>query len=82
MKIRMLLIITLLWLFIAAGSGFGQTVPAKKPSGRNAEPNYGPEVGETVPPFNLPDQNGKMQNLKSITGPNGAIILFYRSADW
>ena len=42
----------------------------------------GPEVGERVPAFSLPDQTGRMRDLRSIAGPNGAIILFYRSADW
>ncbi len=42
----------------------------------------GPQVGEHVPAFSLPDQNGRVQTLESILGPNGAILLFHRSADW
>ncbi len=42
----------------------------------------GPQVGERVPDFNLKDQNGKTQTLKSIMGPKGALIVFVRSADW
>ncbi len=42
----------------------------------------GPQVGQRVPDFTLPDQNGKSHTLKSILGPNGAILVFYRSADW
>lgn len=42
----------------------------------------GPQVGEAVPDFELPDQNGNLQNLESIMGPNGAMLLFHRSADW
>lgn len=42
----------------------------------------GPQVGESVPDFNLPDQNGESRNLQSIMGPNGIILLFHRSADW
>lgn len=42
----------------------------------------GPQVGERVPEFSLPDQNGQIQTLPSITGPNGAMLLFHRSADW
>jgi len=42
----------------------------------------GPEVGSTVPMFEAPDQNGQRQNLKSILGPKGAMLVFYRSADW
>ena len=42
----------------------------------------GPQVGEQVPQFSLPDQNGQIQTLDSIMGPNGAMLLFHRSADW
>ena len=44
--------------------------------------SLGPQVGDTVPEFNLPDQNGKMRTLESIKGSNGAMLLFHRSADW
>ncbi len=42
----------------------------------------GPQVGERVPDFSLPDQNGKSQTLQSIMGPKGAMLVFIRSADW
>ena len=42
----------------------------------------GPQVGERVPDFSLPDQNGQIQTLDSIRGPNGTMLLFHRSADW
>lgn len=42
----------------------------------------GPQVGATVPDFNLPDQTGQMRTLRSVMGPKGAMIVFYRSADW
>ncbi len=42
----------------------------------------GPNVGVTVPDFRLQDQNGKTQTLSSILGPKGALLVFYRSADW
>ena len=42
----------------------------------------GPQVGEQVPDFSLSDQNGRVRTLDSILGPNGAILLFHRSADW
>jgi len=44
--------------------------------------SLGPQVGESVPNFTLPDQNGRERTLESILGPNGAILLFHRSADW
>ena len=42
----------------------------------------GPQVGATVPEFTLPDQRGTARSLKSIMGPKGAIVVFFRSADW
>jgi hypothetical protein len=42
----------------------------------------GPQVGERVPDFRLPDQNGKTWTLESVMGPKGAMLVFYRSADW
>jgi len=42
--------------------------------------SLGPQVGEGVPDFSLPDQTGRIQTLNSIMGPNGAMLLFHRSA--
>jgi len=42
----------------------------------------GPQVGERVPDFALSDQNGKTWTLQSVMGPKGAMLVFYRSADW
>ena len=42
----------------------------------------GPQVGERVPDFSLNDQNGKTWTPQSIMGPKGAMLVFYRSADW
>jgi hypothetical protein len=42
----------------------------------------GPEAGSTLPAFEAPDQNGRLQNLQTILGPKGALLVFYRSADW
>lgn len=44
--------------------------------------SLGPQVGEQVPAFSLPDQNGQMQTLESVLGPRGGMLLFHRSADW
>jgi|GraSoi013_1_40cm_1032412.scaffolds.fasta_scaffold06580_4 hypothetical protein len=43
---------------------------------------YGPKVGNTIPPFRLPDQFGRGQTLETISGSAGAVIAFVRSADW
>lgn len=42
----------------------------------------GPQVGATVPDFSLADQQGRTRTLQSVMGPQGAMIVFYRSADW
>ena len=42
----------------------------------------GPQVGERVPDFNLKDQTGKAWTLPSIMGQKGAMLVFFRSADW
>ena len=42
----------------------------------------GPQVGQTVPDFSLADQHGTKRTLQSIMGPKGAMVVFYRSADW
>jgi len=41
-----------------------------------------PQVGERVPDFSLPDQNGEIWTRESIMGPNGAMLVFVRSANW
>ncbi len=42
----------------------------------------GPQVGERVPDFSLQDQNGETWTRESIMGPNGAMLVFVRSANW
>lgn len=42
----------------------------------------GPPIGAKVPPFSLPDQHGNMRSLADLTGPNGLLLVFSRSADW
>jgi len=58
-----------LWAFPIAGL-WGQSIKT------------GPEVGQTVPSFSAMDQNGRSQTLQSIQGPKGAMVVFFRSADW
>jgi len=44
--------------------------------------DYGPPIGSKIPGFRLSDQDGKTHTLASLLGPKGAVILFFRSADW
>jgi len=39
-------------------------------------------VGEKIPAFQSVDQNGKSWDFDSLKGPNGAVLVFHRSADW
>jgi peroxiredoxin len=53
-----------------------------QPPARIDVSKLGPQVGDRVPDFSLKDQNGHAQTLQSIMGPKGAMLVFYRSADW
>lgn len=42
----------------------------------------GPQVGDRVPGFALVDQDGNRRSLQSLMGPEGLMLVFFRSADW
>jgi hypothetical protein len=42
----------------------------------------GPQVGTVVPAFEVVDQFGNRRSLSSVSGPKGAMLVFFRSADW
>lgn len=42
----------------------------------------GPEIGSTIPSFEAQDQNDHVQSLKNIVGPKGALLVFFKSADY
>ncbi len=65
------------WLMVAAALAAqpaGQTIPDIQ--------KLGPQVGARVPDFSLTDQNGQPHTLQSVMGPKGAMLVFFRSADW
>ncbi|MGA8621918.1 MAG: hypothetical protein WB660_25760 [Candidatus Sulfotelmatobacter sp.] len=39
-------------------------------------------AGKLAPPFRARDQFANEQTLSSLMGPNGVVLLFFRSADW
>jgi hypothetical protein len=43
---------------------------------------FGLRVGERAPAFSARDQFGREQTLDTLKGPNGTVLLFFRSADW
>lgn len=42
----------------------------------------GAEIGEKIPQFALADQHGQTRTLSDLTGTNGLLLVFSRSADW
>jgi hypothetical protein len=51
-------------------------------SAQNADVQTGPKLGEKVPDFTLSDQDGRKHSLGDLTGANGLLLVFVRSADW
>jgi peroxiredoxin len=43
---------------------------------------FGTAVGAKIPDFSAPDQNGVSQRFETIKGAKGAMLVFFRSADW
>jgi hypothetical protein len=71
------LFLSILW----GGSADGGQTP--QPGRQQVDVSkLGPQVGQQVPDFNLRDQTGRMRNLQSVMGPRGAMLVFFRSADW
>ena len=64
----------------------GETVPpefyAKHVKATNDRYTTGPEPGQPIPAFALPDQTGVSKSLANLTGPNGLLLVFHRSAEW
>jgi hypothetical protein len=44
--------------------------------------SIGLAVGQKAPAFSARDQFGRVQTLDTLKGPNGTVLLFFRSADW
>jgi hypothetical protein len=44
--------------------------------------SIGLAVGQKAPNFSARDEFGHIQTLESLKGPNGTVLLFFRSADW
>ena len=43
---------------------------------------WGPSLNAPIPLLAASDQNGELQDLASLTGENGLLVLFNRSAVW
>ena len=42
----------------------------------------GPDIGEQLPDFRLPDQAGQVVHYDAARAGKKALVLFYRSASW
>jgi cytochrome oxidase Cu insertion factor (SCO1/SenC/PrrC family) len=69
-------------LTVAPTVGSTTRQQANTPAGTPDVEAVGPQVGDALPDFSLRDQRGQVRSLKSLLGTNGAVIVFFRSADW
>ena len=64
----------------------GEPVPpefyTKHVNATNDRYTTGPEPGQPIPAFVLPDQTGVLKSLADVTGPSGLLLVFHRSAEW
>lgn len=63
-------------LLLAAAS-----IAAQEPAAIDVN-RLGPQIGERVPDFSGIDHTGRARTLASVMGDRGAMIVFFRSADW
>ncbi len=54
-------------------TGFGSAVHGQ---------GTGPAVGAEAPSFQATDHLGKARSFDDLSGENGLLLLFFRSADW
>lgn len=50
--------------------------------GTSAATPPGPGDGEVAPSFEATDHEGNARDFESLSGENGLLLLFFRSADW
>ncbi len=65
--------------------GITVPIPASHPGRRYpADHDFptGPAIGERLPEFELPNQNGEAVDFHADRGDSKAIVVFYRSAVW
>ena len=68
-----------LWSLMVVAVGALAQTPPPQPIDLS---KLGPQIGERVPDFSLKDQSGETRTVSSILGPKGAMLVFFRSADW
>ena len=78
-SLTLTLLALLTFPYVVAAEGGQVPQPARQ---KIEVAKLGPQVGQRVPDFNLRDQTGRMRNLQSVMGSRGAMLVFFRSADW
>ena len=56
------------------------TAAAAPPADDGFDP--GPAIGAPLPALGLADQTGAPRTFDDVRGPEGLLLLVYRSADW
>jgi hypothetical protein len=72
----------MLVLAVSAIGATGARQPQPATATRVDLERLGPQVGTRLPDFTLRDQHSSPRALTSLLGPKGALIVFFRSADW
>ncbi|HJR60708.1 MAG TPA: hypothetical protein VJ813_14960 [Vicinamibacterales bacterium] len=79
-------LIRVVLLSAAIGGGVSlsasQNAASTRAAGGPDVTKLGPQQGQKVPDFTLPDQDGRARSLASLMGDNGLVLVFSRSADW
>jgi hypothetical protein len=65
-----------------AGEPISDELRASHVNATNDGYTTGPETGQRIPVFSLPDQSGARRGVDDLAGPNGLLLVFHRSADW
>ena len=66
----------------AAGEPVSDELYVKHVNATNDNYSTGPESGQRIADFVLPDQKGILRSLDNLIGPNGLFLVFHRSAEW
>ncbi len=67
---------------VTAGLSLAGAGQSGSPASKIDLERTGPQIGARLPDFVLRDQRGQTHSLQSLLGPKGAMIVFFRSADW
>jgi hypothetical protein len=71
-----------MWLAVLTAFALHADTAARQAPAAVDTSKLGPQVGAVAPAFTGVDQLGKTRTLASAYGPKGAMLVFFRSADW